>query len=337
MADPKSRVSPNITILATAACIIASFIGVGFFSEYLTKRTFTSDAVKFTGTSALVLFQCSFSSLAAFVLMRLTGETYTKGAIPKKEFVIQSTAYCSAMFFSNKSLQYIDYPTQIITKFLKPITVVLFSIFYSKKYQPRQIVFSAITFVGIALFMYEKFASIDTSKYSEGSFIFGLCLIGVSLLCDGISTAKEDIIAHDYEVPTYHVMLFSNIFSVPLYIVIALVSGDLQHTLSLMARSPQFLAIIVCYIFCSVCGQYFIYKLIELANTILLVCVTNTRKIVTVIISVIVFHHPITPIQIVGIIIVFASLFTDIMTRNTSSKKPLNTTDAGEQTKKKRE
>ncbi|GAB1223999.1 hypothetical protein ENUP19_0170G0011 [Entamoeba nuttalli] len=305
----------NVNILITAICLVVSFLSVGFFAEYLTKHQFGKDKTLFTATSALVFLQASFSTLGAYVLIKISKQHFDIKNIPHKRFVIQSQAYCGAMFFSNKSLLYIDYPTQIITKFFKPITVMLFSIFYTKKYEIRQIIFSIITFSGIAMFMYDKFAKLDTSKYSDFSFLFGLILIVTSLLCDGVASAEEDIIAHDYQVPLFYTMMYANLYAIPLFAIISIVTGDLQQMISIISQDIEFLLIIICYVFCSVCGQYFIYRLITLANSLLLVAVTNTRKIVTMIISVIVFKHPITKLQILATFIVFGTLFIDIMTR----------------------
>ncbi len=324
----------NINILCTSVALIAAFLSVGFFSEYLfvlflfvlfnslcthsprTRERFTEQKILFTGTSALVFFQTSFSALAGYILMNIFHESFNH-PIPQKHFIIQSQAYCSAMFFSNKSLLYIDYPTQIITKFCKPITVLLFTLFYSKKYQPRQIYFSIITFSGIALFMYDKFSLLSSSStnYSNSNFLFGLFLVILSLLCDGVASSEEDIISHDFNVPTFKTMTLSNLYAIPLFSLISIFTGDLAQVFFLATHDPSFLCIILCYIICSVIGQYLIYRLITLANSLLLVAVTNTRKIVTMIISVIVFNHPISTSQIIATCIVFGSLFLDIMTR----------------------
>ncbi|EDR26579.1 UDP-galactose transporter, putative [Entamoeba dispar SAW760] len=197
----------NIDILITSICLVGSFLSVGFFTEYLTKHQFGKDKILFTATSGLVFLQACFSTLGAYILIKITKQHFDIKNVPYKRFIIQSQTYCGAMFFSNKSLLYIDYPTQIITKFCKPITVMLFSIFYTKKYEIRQVIFSIITFSGIAMFMYDKFAKLDTSKYSDFSFIFGLILIVISLVCDGIASSEEDIIAHDYQVPPFYTMI----------------------------------------------------------------------------------------------------------------------------------
>ena len=140
-------------------------------------------------------------------------------------------------------------------------------------------------------------------------------MIALSLVFDGVAAAQEDIIAHDYHVSNIYMMFFANLFAIPIFLVLSLASGDLQQTLHFMANDTRFLGGICLYVICSVSGQYFIYQMIKLANTILLTAVTNTRKIVTVVLSVLIFKHKITRIQIVGIIIVFGSLFVDIMTR----------------------
>ncbi|ELP95136.1 UDP-galactose transporter, putative [Entamoeba invadens IP1] len=312
----------NFDILITAVLLVSSFLSVSFISEYLTREPFTAEKIKFTGTSSLVLAQALFSACAGLILMKVFHEEYS-GHFPKKEFILLSQTYCGAMFFSNKALLYIDYPTHLITKLFKPVTVLLFTIFFTKKYTMRQIVFSSITFFGVFLFTSEKIFNLKKTdtEYTSASYFFGLFLILMSLLADGIASSEEDIVTHTYHVPTFRVMAYSNLFAVPTFLVISLVTGDLAQVFYFIRNDFEFSLIILCFVTCSVLGQFLIYRLIHLANTLLLTAVTNTRKIVTMVISVLFFHHPISMIQIIAACIVFGSLFADIMTRKPHNKE----------------
>ncbi|KAL7714913.1 UDP-galactose transporter-related protein 1 [Entamoeba marina] len=300
--DNPKGISKNLNILLTSISLVVSFLSVGFFAEYLTRETFTVQNIKFRNTSVLVLFQSTFSALCAYIAIKVYKIT-PPAIIPNKRFIVLSTTYCGAMFFSNQALLYIDYPTQIIMKFCKPITVMLFTIFVSKQYKPRQILFSIVTFTGISMFMFDKFTSLDTTKYSDNSFLFGILLIFISLISDGVASSQEDIISHKYSIHTLYVMFYSNLYAIPLFIIISILNGDLFQVFHLI------------YTLCSVLGQYLIYRLISLANALLLVAVTNTRKIITMVISVVVFGHSISSLQVASVVIVFGSLFCDIMTR----------------------
>ncbi|KAL7714914.1 UDP-galactose transporter-related protein 1 [Entamoeba marina] len=312
--DNPKGISKNLNILLTSISLVVSFLSVGFFAEYLTRETFTVQNIKFRNTSVLVLFQSTFSALCAYIAIKVYKIT-PPAIIPNKRFIVLSTTYCGAMFFSNQALLYIDYPTQIIMKFCKPITVMLFTIFVSKQYKPRQILFSIVTFTGISMFMFDKFTSLDTTKYSDNSFLFGILLIFISLISDGVASSQEDIISHKYSIHTLYVMFYSNLYAIPLFIIISILNGDLFQVFHLMSGDVFFCFIIISYTLCSVLGQYLIYRLISLANALLLVAVTNTRKIITMVISVVVFGHSISSLQVASVVIVFGSLFCDIMTR----------------------
>ena len=128
--DKKANLKNSLMIFLTAAGIIGSFIFVGYFAEYLSRTKFTANEESFKGTSALVFYQTLFSTIVAFIVIRLQKGKIDFKAIPVGRFIIQSSSYCFGMFFSYRSLLYVDYPTQIIAKFMKPVVVLLFSILH---------------------------------------------------------------------------------------------------------------------------------------------------------------------------------------------------------------
>lgn len=76
--------------------------------------------------------------------------------------------YIGAMFSSNASLRYVNYPTQVIGKSIKPIPVMLLSVLWARKRYPlRKYLFVGIVTTGVSLFMYKGDAA-SKSGVSDG-------------------------------------------------------------------------------------------------------------------------------------------------------------------------
>ena len=69
----------------------------------------------------------------------------------------------------------------------------------------------------------------------------------------------------------------------------------------------------ICYLsVAGACGQIFIFKTISDLGPLPLSIITTSRKLISVVISVIVFQNPFTTNQFLGTLIVFSALFADV-------------------------
>lgn len=84
--------------------------------------------------------------------------------------------YIGAMFSSNASLRYVNYPTQVIGKSIKPIPVMLLSVLWARKRYPlRKYLFVGIVTTGVSLFMYKGDAASKSGV--SGDFGWGHLLL----------------------------------------------------------------------------------------------------------------------------------------------------------------
>merc|ERR1719433_1324877 len=56
-------------------------------------------------------------------------------------------------------------------------------------------------------------------------------------------------------------------------------------------------------------GQWFIYSQVKEFGALVFAATMNVRQVVSIMISCIRYHHPITRLQVIGLCIVFAALF----------------------------
>ena len=276
-----------------------------------TKTPFTEQQLTFSYTTLLGLSQAFFTILVS-VPQLVHNPSIIPERIPYKRLALLALCACLAVDLSARSLAFVDYPTQIVAKHLKPVSTMLFSIFLSKVYRPRQIITSSVILVGIAFFVTDKLTT--ATPGTSANLPLGLVLIVLSLVFDGFVCSQEDILIHRNNCSSTFVMLSNNVLALGILAVSSVLTGDLFGALPLFA-DWRFAAALVGYGVSGALGQFLVFKTIALSNTLFLTVLTTSRKLFSVALSVVLFHHPITATQCLGIAIVFSALFVDVFTR----------------------
>merc|ERR1712060_180154 len=59
----------------------------------------------------------------------------------------------------------------------------------------------------------------------------------------------------------------------------------------------------------AVAGQFFIYSQVKEFGALVFAATMNVRQVVSIVVSYIEYHHSVTPLQVLGLVLVFAALF----------------------------
>jgi UDP-galactose transporter B1 len=214
------------------------------------------------------------------------------------------------MFSSNFALHFISYPTQALVKACKILPVMIVGL-VRKTYDHPVIkyVCGVLMTVGLVIFNVAKFGKKDADSI-DINYVGGFWLI-VSLLFDGLVGTQSDIEkARGNKTHAFHLMVSNNLvgllFSVALMIFNYV---EIQHELTI--ENIKDLAIIG---FSGAIGQIFIFLTITKFDCFLLTTVTTSRKFFSLLISIIVFSHPMNQIHWFGITIVFTAIGLDVIT-----------------------
>ncbi|VDL66824.1 unnamed protein product [Nippostrongylus brasiliensis] len=269
---------------------------------------------RFTYTQALVFFLCLANTIFAWVLR----PKHDVDTVPTKMYGLCAASYLGAMICSNQALQYLPYPTQVLAKSCKPIPVLVFGVLFAgKKYSWRKYIFIIMIVLGVAMFLYK-----DKKSSTEKQIGIGEILLLLSLTMDGTTTSIQDTINKSYKRSTLSMMFYMNFFST-IYLMIGLfVTGELFAFISFVQRYPYVLSDL-CLVAASSCGgQYFIFKTISEFSPLTCSVITTTRKLFTIIISVVFMNHPLLERQKWATFIVFSGLIMDAVDSKLSKKKP---------------
>jgi UDP-galactose transporter B1 len=249
--------------------------------------------------------------------------------------------------FGYASLKHIDYVTFILAKSCKLLPVMFLHISLFQKRYPiyKYLVILCVT-LGVAIFTLhnpstakkaaKKGASADASK------TLGLFLLGVNLLFDGLTNTVQDHIFGSFKGFTGpQMMCAQNLISTALTVVYLFLSpylastplgswvgvtaasgGELREALAFVTQHPSVGWDVFYFAACGAVGQVFIFHTLAHFSSLLLVTVTVTRKMLTMLMSVVLFGHAVTRMQWLGVGLVFGGIGAEaVFTRREKKQK----------------
>ena len=110
------------------------------------------------------------------------------------------------------------------------------------------------------------------------------------------------------KVSPYQMMLFISLWSFGITLSVIAVNGQLLKAIDFLRRFPPAFLILFGLNSAMAFGQIFIYKLVMEFDPLVCSLTTTTRKFFSILASVIIYNHPINPMQWTGIGLVFAGL-----------------------------
>lgn len=345
-----------------------------YLQEKLTTTPYgpESSPERFKFPVFLLTIQSTFALGTGYLynVLRTPKGASTPPIFPSRAIVapLALVAFTSALAapFGYASLAHIDYITFILAKSCKLLPVMFLHITLFRKRYPlyKYLVVAAVT-AGVAVFTLHSGKKHTPSKSGgSGQTGWGLLLLGVNLLFDGLTNSTQDYIFSTFKPYSGpQMMCANNLLSTVLtggYLVlspwlvhtgvgewfgmdIAGSAGELESALAFLARYPSVWVDVLGFAACGAIGQVFICAFSALLipillflslvrawaftscdfadslssklvytlatfSSVLLVTVTVTRKMFTMILSVVAFGHRLSSMQWLGVGLVFGGV-----------------------------
>ena len=199
---------------------------------------------------------------------------------------------------------------------------------FQKRYPLYKYGVVASVTLGVAVFtLYHPSTASKNSKAGPaGSSMYGLALLGINLLFDGLTNTVQD---HVFSTPQRYgsfkgpqMMVAQNLISTVMTAAYLLLtphlptlplsspasSNELSNAISFLSRHPSALYDVLGFAACGAIGQIFIYMTLNRFGSILLVTVTVTRKMLSMLLSVVWFGKSLTHGQWLGVALVFGGV-----------------------------
>ncbi|KAK3815437.1 MAG: UAA transporter family-domain-containing protein [Benniella sp.] len=294
------------------AGIYTCFLTWGFFQEKVSTTPYGNEGAKFKFFIFLNLVQAITASAIAFLYLKVQGKSLvmpSRNLLGKYFQVAFSNAIASP--FSYAALKHIDYPTMILTKSCKLVPVMLMNIvLYRRKYPTYKYVCVALITLGVSGFM--LLAPIDEHKKKGAveSSLYGMLLVIINLAIDGVTNSTQDQIFHSFKTSGQEMMCFMNLF-MSAFMALWLLNPfneELGNALAFCHAHPAIIKDVALFCICGALGQCFVFYTLEQFGSLSLVTVTVTRKLFTILLSVVAYGHILNISQWVMVGVVFSGI-----------------------------
>jgi len=231
-------------------------------------------------------------------------------------YVIISLLTVATMALSNSSLQYLNFPTQVIFKSCKLIPVLVGGILIQgKKYGLVDFIAACIMCIGLIWF------TLADSHVSPNFHPSGVVMISSALLADAMIGNVQEKAMKKFGAPNCEVVFYS--YSLGLvYLAIALiVSGKLIPSVQLSNMYPLemygygFLFSLTGYL-----GVNLVLTLVRTVGAFAAVTVTTFRKAITIVLSFYLFAKPFTMQYVWSSILVLFGVYLNLLNKQPSLK-----------------
>ncbi|KAF2197880.1 UDP-Glc/Gal endoplasmic reticulum nucleotide sugar transporter-like protein [Delitschia confertaspora ATCC 74209] len=335
-------------VWALAGCvggIYASFLLWALLQERITTATYGPNESRFTYSIFLNTVQSTFAAISGYLYLIYSSPRDPNTSQRKIPSIFPSRAILFPLFliaitsslaspFGYASLKHIDYVTFILAKSCKLLPVMFLHVsIFRKRYPVYKYMVVACVTLGVAIFTLhnpstaKKAAKKAGSKNEDASKMLGLFLLGVNLLFDGLTNTVQDHIFSTFRsFNGAQMMCAQNIMSTALTVSFLFLSpyisgtplagwvgmsgngGELKEALEFITNYPAVGWDVLGFAACGAIGQVFIFLTLSHFSSLLLVTVTVTRKMLTMLLSVVLFGHHVTKMQWLGVGLVFGGI-----------------------------
>ncbi|MCJ1313210.1 UDP-galactose transporter [Agyrium rufum] len=332
---------PGLTqLVICVGGIYMSFLTWAVLQERLTMTTYGNslNPERWTYSIFLNTVQSTFAALTGYLYLLSSQSKSSLSSYPPVfpsrsilfPLVLVSITSSLASPFGYAALSHIDYITFILAKSCKLLPVMFLHLtIFRKSYPLYKYLVVALVTTGVAVFTLHHPSSAKKSSSSKiaSSSSWGLFLLGINLLFDGLTNSTQDHIFTAYRPYSGpQMMVAQNVLSTALTVSYLILSPylsqipflaeiippssatELTSALTFLTRHSAAWKDVLGFAACGAVGQIFIYYTLSKFSSLLLVTVTVTRKMLTMMLSVLWFGHRLSGMQWVGVGLVFGGV-----------------------------
>ncbi|SCN60212.1 protein tyrosine phosphatase, putative [Plasmodium chabaudi chabaudi] len=296
-------------------CVSGIYIFFLIFGYYQEKiPTLGNGRDKFYYNIFLICILCLSNSLGSllsiFTKSTLNNEKFLRNMKKNidKYFLTQimliSITYSIAMIATNYSLRHVNFPTQVLVKSGKMIPIIVGGyFFFGKKYPYYDYV--SVFLITTSLIIFNLLKAKTAKEMHQTTF--GILLLCVSLVCDGLTGPRQDKLLSKYNVNSFNLMFYVNIFAFFFNLVASLlIEGAKPY--AFLAKYPSSYYYILGFSISGTLGQFFIFYSLKVYGSLYTSLFTTLRKALSTVVSVYMFGHVLKPLQWICIIVIFSTL-----------------------------
>lgn len=308
--------------------IYCSFLTWALLQEPLNTKVWPNSGCTFQLPCIVALTQACVAMVCGLLYLRQKRPVYTLSCFWKdhyKDMMMISLSQAVAAPLASYSLSYVDFLTYMLAKSCKLLPVLMVHLVIYRTPIPRtKKLVAVIVTLGITIFTLDG-KKTGAKKDEESKSVLGFVLLGMSLFLDGLTNAKQDKLFQNakQKISGAHLMFALNLFLIMWNALYMLLwdRNQLSKGVQMLHADPQIGRYLLAYACCGAVGQCFIFYTLEKYGSLVLVMVTVTRKMVSMLLSIVVYGHSVSVQQWVGILIVFVGVVCEATAKKGKGKQ----------------
>jgi UDP-galactose transporter B1 len=203
----------------------------------------------------------------------------------------------------------VSYPFVMMAKACGLISAILVGVFCSRvrnkelKLGPQKIIIGLIVTIGIIAFrVFDPTANFNDNRSVQ---LLGLFLLLVSLLADGFIPDFNAEVKDIYNPPPIQMLCIVNKWCALFSIIYLTATLQAKNYAVFCIQHHEYLGDMLVMTVLSFIGQIFIYRMVKTFKQHIVPFVISTRRIITVAVSMVYYHHRTNAGQVVSIVVVF--------------------------------
>jgi solute carrier family 35 (UDP-galactose transporter), member B1 len=288
--------------------------------EKISTTPYGPDRIIFRSTLVLNTVQSLIAAVVASFYIRTSGQkqqiqsTFSNGLLWR--YLLLAIASSTGSWFGYRSLRWVDYPTMVLGKSSKLLPVMfLHLVLYRRRFPGYKYLVVGMVTAGVGIFT--LFHPVEGSKKAASNSIWGLSLLSINLLADGfVNSTQDQIFSGNQGLTGPQMMLGFNVCSTILttvyliatYLIPSATNSEISNVVQFVRLHPRVLMDILAFAISGAVGQIFIFLTLSMHGSLILVTITVTRKLFTMLLSVVWFNHSLTKEQWLGVGLVFSGI-----------------------------
>jgi len=296
--------SETSQFLALSFGVFLFFMLCSVMEEYTFKRL----PEKFTHGMYLTLWELIAFSFFALLERRIVhNEASTEHNAPLSRHFMVGIAVTLSRGLTNVSLEYLNYPTQVIFKSAKLITVMLGSVaILGKRYGFLD------WFAAMLLVMAAAFFSLGDIAVEPSFSHYGVLIVCLSLIADSVHSNTQDLVLNRHNATVSETMLFTNFFAAVCVLIMIVGDGSIWPAIEYCRRYQITYVLFIARAAVIYFGVLCFATLIKRFDVVVATVVTTIRKILTIVLSFLLFPKPFSIKYLYGGLVFSIGLFIQV-------------------------
>lgn len=276
----------------------------------------TGEMETFQNSNAFILLPSAVSWIIGHIY-NLIYKPDREVTVPQANWIKSSVLVILGALSMTRAIYETSYPLVTLFKSCNLLSVLVIGIFFSRvkeksqKLEKKQIVVGLVVTLGVLMYYLGPISQATDQELVRSYFGVGLLLF--SLVCDGLVPDFQAEIKTKYKPTPMEMFQHMNKWKTILSLAYSLVTLEIRHIVTFFMDHDGLLLHMLCLSLTGAVGQIFVYWLITNFRQHVVPFIITTRKIMTVVISILYFGHRVTFSQKAGIVIVFLAVLFEFV------------------------